>query len=233
MAPRRGPRSDAELKAEGLRGRAPGALELSAWMIAYQAGEMSAFERLYHRLAPKVRKYLISLTLSVPRAEDLLQETFLQIHRSRHTYAAPRPVEPWAFGVARHVYLMDCRAWARRRRLEVESDEELPDLPVPSASEGSEDRAVLRRAVAGLPAERREPLLLHHVWGFSFQEIAGMLGIREGAAKVRAHRARKQLQALLADSFEGSNPDREASQGKAEGSRQRPPRGEATGYQES
>lgn len=175
-------------------------------MAAYQAGEAAAFERLYRQLAPKIRKYLISLTLSVPRAEDLLQETFLQIHRSRHTYAPPRPVEPWAFGVARHVYLMDCRAWARRRRLEVEPDKELPDLPVPPASEGSEDRALLRRAVAGLPAERREPLLLHHVWGFSFQEIAGMLGIREGAAKVRAHRARKQLQGLLAESFSDESP---------------------------
>ena len=184
-------------------------------MAAYQAGEASAFERLYHRLAPKIRKYLISLTLSVPRAEDLLQETFLQIHRSRHTYVPPRPVEPWAFGVARHVYLMDCRAWARRRRLEVEPDEALPELPVPPASEGSEDRTLLRRAVANLPEDRREPLLLHHVWGFSFQEIAGMLGIREGAAKVRAHRARRQLQGILAEDF-GGNPGPGSSQGNGE-----------------
>ncbi len=185
-------------------------------MAEYQAGEAPAFERLYQRLAPRLRKYLISLTLNVPRAEDLLQETFLQIHRSRHTYAPPRPVEPWAFGVARHVYLMDCRAWARRHRLEADPGETLPELPVPPAAEGTEDRELLRRAVAGLPEDRREPLLLHHVWGFSFQEIAGMLGIREGAAKVRAHRARKQLQDLLAESF-GGNSERGSSQGELEG----------------
>ncbi len=166
-------------------------------MVAYQAGEMTAFEHLYARLGPKIRKYLISLTLSVPRAEDLLQETFLQIHRSRRTYSPPRPVAPWAFGVARHVYLMDCRAWARRRRLEVEPVEDLPDLPVPAVGEGVADREWVRKAVAVLPEDRREPLLLHHVWGFSFKEIAGLLGIREGAAKVRAHRARKQLQDFL------------------------------------
>ncbi len=188
--------------------------ELSASMTAYQAGEAAAFERLYQRLAPRLRKYLISLTLSVPRAEDLLQETFLQIHRSRHTYASPRPVEPWAFGIARHVYLMDCRAWARRRRLEVDPGETLPELPVPPAAEGTFDRDLLRRAVAGLPEDRRELLLLHHVWGFSFQEIAGMLGIRVGAAKVRAHRARKQLESLLAETTAG-NPSGEASQRKA------------------
>ncbi len=196
-------------------GRRP---SLGVFMEAYQAGEARAFERIYRRLAPKIRKYLISLTLNVPRAEDLVQETFLQIHRSRHTYVPPRPVEPWAFGVARHVYLMDCRAWARRRRLEVEPDDDLPELPVPPESEGSEDRAVLRRAVATLSDDRREPLLLHHVWGFSFQEIAGMLGIREGAAKVRAHRARRELQELLADSFRAEdaarNPDGGTSQGE-------------------
>ena len=190
--------------------------DLGVWMAAYQAGEARAFEQFYHRLAPKIRKYLISLTLNVSRAEDLLQETFLQIHRSRHTYTPPRPVEPWAFGVARHVYLMDCRAWARRRRLEVEPDEDLPELPVPPESAGSEDRTVLRRAVATLSDERREPLLLHHVWGFSFQEIAGMLGIREGAAKVRAHRARKELQEHLAESFPAAgNPGATASQEKS------------------
>ena len=207
----------AEPRVSGSRGEAPeasAALDLSACMAAYQAGEAPAFERLYRGLAPKLRKYLISLTLNAPRAEELLQETFLQIHRSRHTYVPPRPVGPWAFGVARHVYLMDCRAWARRQRLEVEPDDALPEMPVPPASEGSEDRALLRRAVASLPSERREPLLLHHVWGFSFQEIAGMLGIREGAAKVRAHRARRQLQELLAESY-SSNPGRGASQEKA------------------
>ncbi len=53
-------------------------------MAAYQAGEFSAFEKLYDRLAGKLRGYLSSLTWSREQAEDLLQETFLQIHRSRH-----------------------------------------------------------------------------------------------------------------------------------------------------
>ncbi|MCP3959437.1 MAG: RNA polymerase sigma factor [bacterium] len=187
--------------------------QLSQWMSAYQAGELDAFERLHGQLAPRLRRYLLSLTMSQPRADDLLQETFLQIHRSRHTYTPPRPVEPWAFGVARHVYLMDCRAWARRRRLEADQGEELPELPVPAFGEGFPDRNRLRRAVATLSDDQREPLLLHHVWGFSFREIAGMLGIQEVAAKVRAHRARKQLQGVLETDL-ASNPVDESSQGE-------------------
>jgi len=179
--------------------------ELGGWMVAYQAGELSAFERLHQHLSPRLRKYLISLSLNVPRAEDLLQETFLQIHRSRHTYSPQRPVAPWAFGVARHVYLMDCRSWARRRRLETEPLEDLPEIPVPPMGEGFPNRDLVSRAMTMLPEDRREPLILHHVWGFSFKEIAGILGIREGAAKVRAHRARKQMESLL-KSLPG-NPD--------------------------
>lgn len=216
---RRRPREN-EPRAEGASDEGAGgasAAELAGWMRAYQAGDAAAFERLYHRLAPKLRQYLISLTLNVPRAEDLLQETFLQIHRSRHTYAPPRPVQPWAFGVARHVYLMDCRAWARRQRLETEQEEAVLELSVPPVGERLADRERVRRAVAELSAERREPLLLHHVWGFSFREIAGMLGIREGAAKVRAHRARQQLQQLLEESAgggAGGNPGAGRRQGR-------------------
>ena len=114
----------------------------SVWMAAYQAGQSAAFERLYHALAPRLRGYLISLTASVPRAEDLLQETFLQIHRSRHTYTPPRPVAPWAFGIARHVYLMDCRAWARRQRLETEQDSAGLDLSVAPLGEKVADRGL-------------------------------------------------------------------------------------------
>ena len=168
-----------------------------ALMTAYQAGEMAAFEELYRRLRPVLRRYLVSLTLNLQSAEDLLQETFLQIHRSRHTYVPPRPVKPWAFGIARNVYLMDRRATARRLRHEADTGGELPDLPAPAAYEGAVDRNQLRRAVAELPPDRREPLLLHHIWGFSFKEIGGMIGIREGAAQVRAHRAMETLRTTL------------------------------------
>lgn len=166
-------------------------------MTAYQAGDLAAFDELYRRLQPGLRRYLLSLTLDAHRAEDLLQETFLQIHRSRRTYAPPRPVEPWAFGVARHVFLMDRRAGARRRRHEADAGEVPPELPVPARDGQVARRDELRRAIAELTPERREPLLLHHVWGFSFKEIGGMLGIREGAAKVRAHRGMESLRGLI------------------------------------
>lgn len=171
--------------------------ELSDAMVAYQRGELSAFDELYRHLAPKLRGYLAALTWNRPRAEDLLQETFLQLHRARRSYMPKRPVTPWAFAIARHVYLMDRRSAVRRRKFEVGAIDELPEIPVPAAVEGLAARGILLEALGQLSDDRREAVLLHHVWGFTFGEIGAMLGIREGTAKVRAHRGLQALREQL------------------------------------
>jgi RNA polymerase sigma-70 factor (ECF subfamily) len=172
--------------------------ELSELMSAYQRGEIAAFDELYRRLSSKLRSYLTSLTWSSATAEDLLQETFLQLHRSRRTYRPPRPVTPWAFAIARHVYQMHRRTLARRSKHEAPSPEELPDVPVPPAVATLAARETLMRALADLTEDRREAVLLHHVFGFTFGEIGSLLGIREGTAKLRAHRAIHSLREILA-----------------------------------
>ncbi len=165
-------------------------------MVSYQAGEFQAFAELYRLLAPKLRGYLSSLTFRPEQAEDLLQETFLQVHRARQSYLPDLPVSPWVFAIARHCFLMECRTFSRKRRQEVFAEDEL-DIPVPAEVESLADRLALRRALARVAEDRREALMLHHVWGFSYQEIAGMVGIGAGAAKVRAHRGMQDLRALL------------------------------------
>ena len=169
--------------------------KLTEWMSAYQRGDREAFRQLYRHLAPRLRGYLISLSLNVSLAEDLLQETFLQIHRSRHTYRAPLPVVPWAFAIARNGYRMERRSFFRKRRpeLELAALEELPLDRIVSHERVLE----LRNAVAGLRQDWREALLLHHVWGLRFKEIGGMLGIAEGAARLRAYRGLEELRKLI------------------------------------
>ena len=171
--------------------------DLRLLMVAYQAGELAAFDKLYAVLAPRLRGYLSSLTWNPSLAEDLLQETFLQIHRSRRTYMPLRPVPPWAFAIARHVFLMDRRARARRAKFETGQLDELPEIPVPPAMEQLGTQGDVRKALALLGDDGREAVLLHHVWGFSFGEIGAMLGIREGTAKLRAYRAINMLQETL------------------------------------
>lgn len=104
---------------------------------------------------------------------------------------------PWAFAVARHVFLMDRRAGKRRYQHEVGELAELPDFPVPAEVEQLADREMIRGALKRVSETRREALLLHHVWGFSFREIGALLGIRKGTAKLRAHRGMQHLRQEL------------------------------------
>jgi len=170
--------------------------ELRALMVRYQGGSLDAFQEIYVQLAPGVLRYLRHLVRGSGIADDLLQETFLHIHRSRAAYNPAYAVKPWVFGLARNVFLMNHRA-ARRWAEVHESRQELPDFPVPPEVErlGSTDE--LRRCIAGLSMDQAEALLLHHEWGFSFQEIAGMLGISTAAARARASRGMADLRGAL------------------------------------
>jgi len=92
--------------------------ELVELMQGYLDGRVDAFDRLHAALAGRLRGYLRSQCRDAALADDLLQDTFMQIHRSRRTYEPGRPVTPWAFAIARHVYLMHARSTGRRLRFE-------------------------------------------------------------------------------------------------------------------
>src|SRR5258707_526983 len=170
--------------------------ELRVLMTRYQGGSLEAFEEIYARLAPGVRRYLWHLAGGAEIADDLLQEMFLQMHRSRAAYNPKYAVRPWVFGLARNVFLMNRRA-ARRWAKVHESREDLPEFPVlPEADRlGSQDE--IRRCIGNLGQDQAEALLLHHEWGFSFDEIAGMLGVSAAAARARASRGMADLRRTL------------------------------------
>jgi RNA polymerase sigma-70 factor (ECF subfamily) len=166
-------------------------------MLAYQAGRIEAFESLYKHLKPTLYQYLLYKTLNQTLAEDLLQESFLQLHRSRRTYLPGKPVLPWALAIARNVCRME---WRSRRRRETHETSEEPSLPEAASMMDLDrlaDRQFLREALARLTADQREIILMHHALGLSFQEIAGILGILRTTAKLRAHRAIKRLREIL------------------------------------
>ena len=172
--------------------------ELREWMGEYQAGRLEAFDRVYAAIAVPLRKYLTALARDAAEAQDLLQEAFLQIHRSRHTYDRDQPLLPWVFAISRHVYLMSLRS-ARRRPLRGADNLEETELSfaVPPEVDGLADRLELRAAVARVGAERREAMLLHHVWGFSFREVGAIQGVTESAAKLRSSRGMAELRGIL------------------------------------
>jgi RNA polymerase sigma-70 factor (ECF subfamily) len=169
---------------------------LTSLMIGYQKGSMDDFAQLYDTLKRPLLRYLWTFVRNSTTAEDLLQETFLQIHRARQTYTPPRPVRPWVYAITRHVALMHLRS--TRRRKELLPDDDLPEVPVPPEVERLADRATVHRMLAELPRSGQEVLMLHHLLGLSFEEVGQILGVATGTAKVRAHRAIKALREKIA-----------------------------------
>jgi RNA polymerase sigma-70 factor (ECF subfamily) len=171
-------------------------------MIGYQNGTMEDFTALYETLRTPLVRYLWTFVRDPVLAEDLLQETFLQVHRARHTYQPPRPVRPWIYAISRHVALMHLRS--KRRRKEYLPSEELPEIPIPPEIEDLADRETVNRLLAELPRKGQEVLILHHLLGLSFQDVGKILGVATGTAKVRAHRAIKAIrERIMADGRRG------------------------------
>lgn len=170
-------------------------LRLRALMREYQEGRFEAFDELYALLSPSIRRYLLSQARDAARADDLLQDTFLQLHRARHTYDPAYPLTPWAIAIARHVWLMDRRTQSRRPW--APEDVTTMDLPVRGEAAAYAEKTDVRRALGQVAASRRNAVVQHHVLGLSFKEIAEKAGIAETAAKLRSSRGMAQLRALL------------------------------------
>jgi RNA polymerase sigma-70 factor (ECF subfamily) len=175
-------------------------------MAEYQAGSVEAFDRLHDALAPVLKAYLTSLTRDATRADDLLQETFLQMHRARASHTPGEAVRPWVFAIAKRVFLMHVRGTKRRERREQlqqhdqnEQHERGPLSPASSqvTAESLHARRHLESVLRQVPADGRRAFLMHHLFGFSFKEIAEKLGIKPGAAKLRSSRAASFMRALL------------------------------------
>jgi RNA polymerase sigma-70 factor (ECF subfamily) len=170
---------------------------LRALMSRYQRGDLDAFDEIYRRLAPRVRATLARQGLTAAELDDLVQDTFLQLHRARRTYDSAYPVMPWTAAIARHVALMHYRSRSRRPVITGELHE--ASSAVPPAAERFADREAVRAALAELPPGRRRPVVWHHVIGLSFREIGRRLGIGEDAAKLRSSRGMATLRTRLAE----------------------------------
>lgn len=164
-------------------------------MVEYQSGRFEAFDELHAALAPALRRYLLGQARDGAKADDLVQETFLQIHRARHTFNPAFPLMPWAMAIARHVWLMHRRT-ASRRPWETDDVTEMA-IPVRGEAGSFAERTDVRRALGKVAASRRDAVIQHHLLGFSFKEIADLTGIAETAAKLRSSRGMAQLRALL------------------------------------
>jgi RNA polymerase sigma-70 factor (ECF subfamily) len=170
--------------------------ELPRLMVGYQKGDVDAVDELVRRLSPGLLRFLSASHLSRSDAEDLLQECWMRIHHSRHTYRPTEPVLPWVFAIARHTRLDGYRR--RRRR---ESREVLVANPPENIAQIAPARAVekdqLLPLLEVLPESQREVILMLKFSGMSLEEVARSTSSTVGAIKQKAHRAYEKLRLTL------------------------------------
>jgi RNA polymerase sigma-70 factor, ECF subfamily len=177
--------------------------ELRTLMTRYQRADVVALEELVQRLSPPLLRYFGASTLGRSDPEDLLQDCWLRIHRSRHTYRASEPVLPWIYTIARRTRL---DAYRKRRRLEsrevlVETPPELVPQAVPDTVSEQETVAEL---IAGLPESQREVIVMLKVTGMSLEEVARATSSTVGAVKQKAHRAYAALRQAMSKDRENA-----------------------------
>jgi RNA polymerase sigma-70 factor, ECF subfamily len=163
-------------------------------MRRYQEGDPEAPRVLIAAISPGLLRFFRSQLASRQQADDLLQDTWLRIHRVRHTYRPGEPVLPWIYAIATRVRVDGYR---RVKRI-VTHETAMNVLPEPPAQ--AEPRATLpafETLVADLPEAQREVITMLKVGGFSLEEIARATCSTVGAVKQRAHRGYERLRKLL------------------------------------
>ena len=171
-------------------------------LAAHIDGDASAFQDLMGRYKNDLLHFLIRFVGSTAAAEDVFQETFLQIHISAETFDPSRRFKPWLFTIAANKGRDWHRKHSKRTVLSLsqeiggdgegtrfidlmEADQELPDAKLLD----SEQKDSIRKAVDELPSHLREILLLSYFQQMSYVQIADSLQIPLGTVKSRLHSA--------------------------------------------
>ncbi|MEX1023754.1 MAG: RNA polymerase sigma factor [Planctomycetota bacterium] len=176
------------------------------WMLAYQAGEEAAFDRIVERYSGQVWSLLTRFLGTHANREDLVQEVFLRVIRARASYRPTARLSTWLYRIAFNLAANEReRAGVRKERsLTGPGDDparELADEHALQPSDGLERGdvvAAVQAAIAALPEKQRMALLLARYEELPYAEIGIVLGSSEKAIKSLLHRARETLRVELA-----------------------------------
>ena len=178
-----------------------------------QSGDPEAFERLMEPLDQLVWRVCWHYTGNREATEDCGQETMIRIWRNLGNYRGECALESWVYRIAANC----CMDWLRKKKrdksVSVEPLREQGFDPADTAP-GTEEQVVqederrrLREAIAELPEDQREALILTQLEKISYEETARRLGVEEGTVKSRVNRAKARLKEMLSEGRELSPPD--------------------------
>ena len=169
-------------------------------MLQVRDGEVEKLGVLFERHQRMLFNFFVRLTNDRELSEDLVQEVFFRMLKYRHTFQPENQFRSWMFQIARNAHFDASRKRQREARLNspVSGEEMVAPEPTPDQRAGRQQEIrLLQRALARLPLEKREVLLLSRVQDLNYNEVAEILGCDPGTVKVRVHRALKELRDIF------------------------------------
>ncbi len=163
------------------------------WLERARRGDMHAHARLYETFAPMVYTLAYRMLASKTHAEDVLQETFVEVIRKLHTWRGDGEFGVWVRRIAVNKCLMHLRSCWESRQVPLDAEPRAP------AGSDAADGVLLERALAALPPTARAVVLLHDVEGYTHQEIGRLMGRTASFSKSQLARAHDRLRELLND----------------------------------
>lgn len=153
------------------------------------------FTRALMGALPQLRAFAISLTGNADRADDLVQDTVMRAWAHSASFQAGTNLRAWLFTILRNLFTSEYRK--RRREVEDSDGHYAAQLVTPAAQESNLDMQDMQAALAKLPEDQREAVLLVGASGFSYEEAAEICDCAVGTIKSRVNRARVKLAEII------------------------------------
>ena len=157
---------------------------------------MNDFARLLEAEIPRLRRYARALTRDVSRADDLVQSCLTRAVAKQHLWQPGTDLRAWLFTILHNQHVNDVRR-SVREGINVAVEEMAPMLTVQSNAVAVLQLRDLEAAIARLPQEQRQVILLVGLEGMRYEEVAAILGVPVGTVRSRLSRGRDQLRRLM------------------------------------
>jgi len=167
-------------------------------MMQVRAGDVEQLSILFERHHQRLFGFCLGILGNRESARDLVQEVFFRLLKYRDSFRPEAPFAPWLYRLARNACIDHLRKSGRERPAEPDLDRPDPTPLIPEEMERREELQKLQTALARLPEDKRELLLLARSGTLSYEQIATLLGCSVGALKVRVHRSLQMLREAYA-----------------------------------
>jgi RNA polymerase sigma-70 factor (ECF subfamily) len=173
-------------------------------IAAARAGDRSALDMLVQRYQARIARYLLQLVHDPELALDLTQDTFIEAFRGIHNLRSDLALSAWLYRIATHLAFRSHRRGRRISWQSLSGFEDSAHAAIEAPDEAVMNRELVQMALKELPRDRAACLLLHVKEGFSYNEVAAIVGITPEAARKRIARAKEQFRIIYDGADKGT-----------------------------